>query len=97
MAATPNKRVSVAFYKALKDVSADEFLKNRPATKKGLFLLSRKGTERRKKGNLNKFVIKAFIGLLILGTFPFRFFPLFFRNSASSYVQRLRYFNREYN
>ena len=37
MAARSNKRVSVAFYKALKDVSAAEFLKNRPATKKGPF------------------------------------------------------------
>ena len=59
MADRPNKRVSGAFYKALKDVSAPEFLKNRPATKKGPFLLSRKGTERRKKGNVNKFVIKT--------------------------------------
>ena len=94
MAARSNKRVSGVFYKALKDVSAAEFLKNRPATKKS-FLWSRKDTERRIKGNLSKFVIKAVIGLLIHGPFPF--LPAFFRNSASSYVQRLRYFNREYN
>ena len=34
MAARSNKRVSGAFYKALKDVSVAEFLKNQPATKK---------------------------------------------------------------
>ena len=38
MVASLNKRVSGAFYKAFKDVSAAEFLKNRPATKRGSFL-----------------------------------------------------------
>ena len=37
MAARSNKRVSGAFCKALRDVSAAEFLKNRPATTKGPF------------------------------------------------------------
>ena len=38
MAARSSKRVSGAFYKqALEDASAAEFLKNRPATKRGPF------------------------------------------------------------
>lgn len=37
MAARSSKRVSGEFYKALEDVNAAEFLKNRPATKKGPF------------------------------------------------------------
>ena len=50
-------------------VSVAEFL-----SKESSFLLRTKGTGRRIKGNLNKFVIKVVIGLLTHGTFPFLIF-----------------------